>query len=264
MLSLIVSDLDGTLLDADHALTVTTRDVVNHLSSSIVDFAVATGRHIEDAKHAVASLPKTAFFITSNGARVHDSQHQLIYEDNIPTPLVDRLLALADDFDVHSNVYSGDDWFVEAENPRLLEFHRESQFFYQLVDYSQTVFSSVSKVFFVGEHARLATLKAQIEDRLDNQLSVTFSLDDTLEVMNRGVTKGKALAMMLAHRNEGPSNAIAFGDGMNDREMLELVDHRVVMENAHPSLKASLSQFERAEANHDNGVAKYLKMVFLS
>ena len=43
---------------------------------------------------------------------------------------------------------------------------------------------------------------------------------------------------MLEHFNLKPENAVAFGDGLNDLEMLKAVGFGVAMGNAHPQLKA--------------------------
>ncbi|MGL5949231.1 MAG: HAD hydrolase family protein, partial [Aeromonas sp.] len=58
------------------------------------------------------------------------------------------------------------------------------------------------------------------------------------------------------------SQAVAFGDGMNDVEMLSMVGRGVVMANAHDRLKNALPQHAQTLSNHDDGVAHYLEQLF--
>ena len=56
---------------------------------------------------------------------------------------------------------------------------------------------------------------------------------------------------------------IAFGDGLNDYEMLSVVGCPFVMENGSPRLLAALPDAKRAPKNSEDGVAKRLEEIFL-
>lgn len=58
--------------------------------------------------------------------------------------------------------------------------------------------------------------------------------------MALGVNKGAAISSILEQHDIPLSAAIAFGDGMNDYEMLSMVGHGVVMGNAHDRLEMAL------------------------
>ena len=51
---------------------------------------------------------------------------------------------------------------------------------------------------------------------------------------------------------------IAFGDGLNDLEMLKFSGHRVVMSNAQAELKRKLKDYRITHSNCEDGVARYL------
>ena len=55
---------------------------------------------------------------------------------------------------------------------------------------------------------------------------------------------------------------MAFGDGMNDVEMLSMVGLGVVMDNAHDRLKSALPEHARTLTADEEGVAHYLNRLF--
>ncbi len=268
MVNLVISDLDGTLLNAEHKVSSNTLDVVNALTDIDVTFAVATGRHYADICYLRDAIPGGAFFISSNGAMVHSWDGALLHQTSMDTQTVEDLLRLSESYPVHTNLYCGDDWYVEEHNERLLSLHTASGFTYQVVNFKAVdTFNKrqTAKVFFIGEHHVLCQLKTAIESFLGKRINAVFSLEDTLEVMAPDVTKGRALEDIFKNQQLGQfmaEKSLAFGDGMNDLEMLSLVRHRVVMANARPELPTSLGPHQLAKANHEDGVAEFLRTFF--
>ncbi len=58
-------------------------------------------------------------------------------------------------------------------------------------------------------------------------------------------------------------DCIAFGDGMNDAEMLSMAGKGCIMQNAHQRLKDLHPELEVIGSNADNAVPKYLRKLFL-
>ncbi|HDZ8965809.1 Cof-type HAD-IIB family hydrolase [Aeromonas dhakensis] len=263
MFKVVVSDLDGTLLNKQHQISSRTRETVRRLVEQGVKFVVATGRHHVDVRSFRDALGLDIYLITSNGAVVHDKQGKLVFNQPLPTDIAAELVALERDPSIHLNVYQGDDWVVEEELPWLLQFHDESGFTYRLVDdLKQESMEQINKVFYIGEHEKLLKIEAHLNQRYGDQLNVTFSLPDCLEVMHAGVHKGNAVRAVLEQHGLEMSQAVAFGDGMNDFEMLSMVGRGVVMGNAHDRLKLALASHEQTLSSDEDGVAVYLEQLF--
>ena len=75
--------------------------------------------------------------------------------------------------------------------------------------------------------------------------------------MPYSVNKGSALQYFLRYFDAKPSELIAFGDGMNDKEMLELAGYSYAMENAEPALKKIAKYI--APSNNNDGVLQVLE-----
>ncbi|MBS4696855.1 Cof-type HAD-IIB family hydrolase [Aeromonas allosaccharophila] len=263
MFKVVVSDLDGTLLNKQHQISSRTRDTLHRLVEQGVKFVVATGRHHVDVRSFRDALGMDIYLITSNGAVVHDKQDQLVFNQPLPAEIAAELIALERDPSIHLNVYQGDDWVVEEELPWLLSFHDESGFTYRLVDdLTKEPKEKINKVFYIGDHEKLLKIETHLNQRYGDQLNVTFSLPDCLEVMHAGVHKGNAVRAVLEQNGFDMSEAIAFGDGMNDFEMLTMVGRGIVMGNAHDRLKMALPEYEQTLTSDEDGVAVYLEKLF--
>ncbi len=262
MFNVVVTDLDGTLLNNQHKISCHTRHVLHHLCEHGKQLIVATGRHHVDVQGIRDTLGLEIYLITANGAVVHDPSDRCIYNQTIPPQLAQELIAFPRPAELELHVYRGDEWLVERECPELLDYHKESGFRYRIVDLLTTSKESVNKIFFAGEHAVLADLELKLLAHFGDSLSIAFSTPTCLEAMQKGVNKGNAVKAVLGLMGRDPAEAIAFGDGMNDKEMLTLVGHGVVMGNAHSRLKETLPELPQALTNDEDGVADYLQQRF--
>jgi Cof subfamily protein (haloacid dehalogenase superfamily) len=258
----VVSDLDGTLLQPDHSLSPRTRDVLRTLHDRNVRIMLASGRAHPDVQGIRALLGMDIALITSNGAIVHDENNHPIYSATIPLDLVQMLLDMSLPKGVHRNLYQGNDWWVEEANPALLKFHEASGFGYKVTDFADLDRRGIQKIFFIAGHDLLVPLEKEIRRQWGDRLSIAFSLPVCLEVMQFDVNKGNAIERVLHHAGGDIADVIAFGDGMNDYEMLKVVGQGVVMGNAHDMLKKALPAHPRALANGQEGVAVYLENLF--
>lgn len=78
-----------------------------------------------------------------------------------------------------------------------------------------------------------------------------------LDIMNKNINKGNALEKLQNALNITPQQTMAFGDYMNDIEMLKNSKYSYAMKNAHPSVKEAAS-FE-ACSNDNFGVLEIIK-----
>ncbi len=65
--------------------------------------------------------------ITSNGARVHDQNDQLMYSQNVPQELVQPVIDIVrQDPNIFIHMYQNEDWLLDREDEMLAKFHSES------------------------------------------------------------------------------------------------------------------------------------------
>lgn len=262
MYKVVVSDLDGTLLNSQHQISPRTRHVLHRLTDSGVRFIVATGRHNVDVKSIRDALGLEIYLVTANGAVVHDKQDRVIYNQFIPPALAAEILRQPLPEDTTRNVFTNHQWFVDRDMPEYLEYHKDTGFSYQVADMATLDTDGINKIFFIGEHDPLLELEQRLLARHGDALSIAFSLPTCLEIMQKGVNKGAAVKAILEQNGFRPEDAIAFGDGMNDFEMLSTMGLGVVMSNAHNRLKEALPNNPQALTCDEDGVAEYLVELF--
>ena len=84
--------------------------------------------------------------------------------------------------------------------------------------------------------------------------------DLRMDVHLPGITKGSSCMMIVEHAGLKREDSYAFGDGINDLEMLTLVGHGVAMGNADPRIKA-IADIVSEDALED-GLAKAFVRLF--
>jgi len=259
---LIVTDLDKTLLNAQHGLDELTIETFQALAAQGHHLALASGRHFHDIAAFRRRLGVPAHVISTNGAHLYAPDDSLIAEQWVPAELVRALVELPRDAAIRLNLYTGDEWLIDAPAPELMALHAHSGFRYRIADLEAHDGSGVGKVLCIGDPEALATLEQSINDSLGTRLHVTYSMADSLEIMAEGVNKGAALERLMARLEIPAERCLAFGDNLNDAEMLALAGHGFIMENAHPELARRIPGAVRIGHHHSSGVAQRLREYF--
>lgn len=266
MYHVVASDLDGTLLSPDHTLTPYAKETLKLLTQKGIHFVFATGRHHIDVGQIRDNLEISAYMITSNGARVHNTEGELIFSHNLDADIArDLYMIVHNNPKILTNVYLNDDWYMNRDRPEQADFFRESVFKYQLFEPALLETDGVCKVYFTcDDHELLLPLEEAINARWGDRVNVSFSFPTCLEVMAGGVSKGHALEQVSKLIGYSLKECIAFGDGMNDLEMLSMSGKGCIMRDAHQRLKDKLPELDVIGSNIDDAVPHYLRKMFLS
>ena len=167
MYQVVASDLDGTLLSPDHTLSPYAKETLKLLTARGVNFVFATGRHHVDVGQIRDNLGIKTYMITSNGARVHDSDGNLVFSHNLDRDIASDLFGVVNaNPDIVTNVYRDDEWFMNRHRPDEMRFFKEAVFNYSLFEPALLEPEGVSKVFFTTDsHERLLPLEQAINAR---------------------------------------------------------------------------------------------------
>lgn len=264
MYKVVISDLDGTLLNSQHVVSDFTRSTLDILIKNGVQFIVASGRHITDMRGIRKAMRIDCGLIASNGAIVVDSENRVLFQHTL-SPELAKDMILSTQYrhpDCSVNVYTDDGWYVQRAMPEWLEFHRASGFTYSVRELSSLGMENIHKLYFTGEHETLRNLEHDLLEHYAGKANAVFSRLDTLEVMAVNVNKGAAVKETLGIAGLTLEDAVAFGDGMNDFELLSMVGKGFVMDNATDHLKNALPGHLRAESCDKDGVARKLIDLF--
>jgi Cof subfamily protein (haloacid dehalogenase superfamily) len=261
----IITDLDGTLLNNEHQISEYTETIFKQLHDEKYLIIVATGRHHLDAMPLLESLGCPFYLVTSNGARIHSPTKELIYSFDIQSASIKSILDLDIDPEFTTVLFKEKVWQTNKENKKLNSFQTVMNYPFEIVDFKTVEDLSAIKLFFThNDHHKLVQLQKEIMKDHSDEFHSAFSLPFCLEFMDKSVDKSFSISKILDIENRTFEDSIAFGDGFNDERMLTAAGKSLIMENAVESFKNKLSHLEVISSNEKNGVASYLAAQLLS
>lgn len=263
---LVVTDLDGTLLDLSGTrVSVRNAAALRRAEAAGARVVIATGRPVVWLGPVIeAGFTGTA--VCMNGAVTYDVAAREIVASAplLPSAMLALVESLAERTEFTIAVErlgtSRHDFWAEAsyQHPWVLGD-------YQAMSRADLLAEPAGKLLVRGAADSATLARAARSSAADagvtDQLSITYSTDNGLiEIAAAGVNKGHALSELARRWGIDRAHAVAFGDMPNDLEMLTWAGHGVAMGNAHPEVTAIASEI--APHHGDDGVAAVLERWF--
>ncbi len=261
---LIVLDVDGTLVHRERRVSPDTLRALETAQARGIRVTLATGRMYASARPFAERIKADAPLILYNGARIQDpAGGSILYSAHLPRHQAAQGLRLAQQFDVHANLYLGETIYIQRVSDVSRESARkdgvEQVPVGDLVRFLEGQPDDPVKILLIGPGERLEALEAAYRAGALGARDLPHlvrSEPTYLEILRRGVTKGAALVRLCELLVVPPSAAVAFGDNLNDLEMIQAAGLGVAMGNAHADLKRAAGLV--APSNDEDGVAAVL------
>lgn len=259
--TLVVTDLDGTLLGDDGAVSARNAAALARAAEAGARVVIATGRPVYNLV-PVLDIGFSGFAVCMNGAIVYHIGEGRVRSATLMQP--DIMRDFASDLE-------GLDWSFALAVERAIDTHRdfwaEESYLHPWDDVSVQVsdrhalLADPAVKMYVRYGPKSSDVMDTVREVAGGRVSVTDSSGDgLLEVAASGVTKASALAQLAALWGIDAADAVAFGDMPNDLEMLQWAGRSVAMGNAHAGVAAVASEIG---ADHgDDGVALVLERWF--
>jgi 2-phospho-L-lactate guanylyltransferase len=252
---LIAVDMDGTLLDGEGRIPDDLWPLLDELDKRGILFAPASGRQLATLKRSFDHARDDVVYIAENGAYVVRGEDEIgsdAIDPGFVASVIRRVRALRDDgFDAGLVVCGKRSAYIERSDAAFREecdkYYAKLEVTDDLLDVDDQVLKLAIFDFAVAETSaapRLADLRATHQ--------VVVSGEHWIDVMNPGVNKGVALTRLQAALGIERAQTAAFGDYLNDLELLDAAGYSFAMANAHPDVLARARH--RAPSNVDRGV----------
>ncbi len=227
---IVFFDIDGTLLDEEKNIPDDAAEAIRALKESGVEPVIATGRAPYFFQPIAEKLGIDSW-VSLNGAYVVYKGKE-VYERTIPLADLEKLVALASR-NGHPLVFEGKrDYFASAEGHASVFDSIESlKVRHPAVDPEFWKTESVYQVFLHCESRE----EQPYVDELPNLRFVRWH-KNAMDVLTATGSKADGIAALLRTLGMTREEAVAFGDGLNDKEMLELVGLGIAMGNSHEQL----------------------------
>lgn len=254
---LIVTDMDGTLLDDAGQLPRELGSVLTQLRRRGVLFSPASGRQYATLLRQFTGAEDGMVFIAENGTYVVRNGVELSSDPLDPAVaarVAKTVRQLADDgVDVGAVLCGKRSAYVERSDEPFLAEVRKYYTRLEVVPDVTAVDDEIIKValFDFGPAAR-TTAPALRPFAATHQ--VVVSSEHWIDVMNLTTNKGAAIHRLQRDLGITPAQTMVFGDYLNDLEMLDAAEWSFAMANAHPDVIARACHL--APSNNDNGVLR--------
>ena len=236
MVRLIASDMDGTLLDGDSRVPQETYDLILELEARGIGFVAASGRRYDTLRSMFEPVADHMSFVASNGAQVID-RGGLIGREIFSTAGIRRLVDVVAMFPtLHLVLFDQTRSFLL--NDALCyqqEFDKDLPNQVYVLDVPSAEVDIIKASIYCDE--ALMDMAYVLSRELGEEFTFAPSGHQWIDVMQRGVSKATGLAQVLERRNIPASDVMAFGDAMNDYELLRMVGCSRAMGNARSAIK---------------------------
>lgn len=260
MIKFIACDLDGTLLNEKKELPHDFDYVLDKLILMGIKFAVASGRQYETVFEQFKKYEDKIIFIVENGAMVKERGKRIICNPLDKHDAAEILQLLKDEPGLYSIACGVNGAFGEKENETHIQDVIMYYLNYKTVD--DVVESSYSddllKIAVYDDDTSELHCYPLLKDYYETN-NVLVSGEHWLDIMKNGVTKGSAIEHIQSLYGYKPEECMAFGDFMNDADMMRVCEESYAVENAHPDLKA-LCKYTTL-SNAEEGVTRTIKKV---
>ena len=278
MIKLIASDMDGTLLNSDHKIPKENIELIKFAQKNGIQFVVATGRAYDEALPALNNENIKCDVISFNGGIIYDKNGNIInitpmkLKDLYYTIEILKSLEISYQLYTKNTIYTNsietditayiDLIRANGEEPNEQHLRREAKNRLALghiteVDNIELYLNQEDNpaIKVIGISNDLEKLKHATELLSGNEnISVTSSGANNVEIMDKKATKGEALKIVADIHDINLKNAIAIGDNLNDQAMLDIVEYSIAMKNGNKELQNN-AKFITEKTNSEGGVA---------
>ncbi|ADL05750.1 HAD family hydrolase [Lacrimispora saccharolytica] len=260
MIKLIASDIDGTLVtDGSHELNPELYDVILKLRARGIQFAAASGRQWLSIESIFGPIKEKVFYLSDNGAYV-GCHGRSLFINTIDRKTVMDMVQDVRNMEGLDVLLSGPDViYAETDNQEFLDwiingyrFHVKRVEDLTKVD-SEFIKISVYRKTDVEAHTRI------LREKYEDSLKITIAGDMWMDCMKPGINKGQAVKLLQDSLGIKPEETMAFGDQLNDVEMLKQAYYSFAVGNAREEVKAA-ARFQ-TDTNVNDGVLKILKLL---
>ncbi|MGN0371739.1 MAG: HAD family hydrolase [Enterocloster sp.] len=258
MIKLIVTDVDGTLVpDGSADINPELFQVILKLREKGIQFAVASGRQWVSVENTFEPVKEKIFYIANNGAYI-GCHGRCLFDYSMDREIVRRVITEVrrhPDLEVLYAGVNGD--YMETKDEELLRWLREGyRFSVSQIDDLLALQEPCVKIS-VYRPSDIESATRDLYEEFKDELKVTCAGDMWMDFMDKSVNKGQAVKTIQESLEILPEETMAFGDQLNDLEMLDRAYYSFAVANARDEVRRS-ARFQ-ADSNVNDGVLKILK-----
>ncbi len=238
---LIISDLDGTLINSQHFISQENLDAISFFIKNGGSFAIATGRSKDNIRPYIENLTLNGPCILYNGGGIYNFQEERF----LATELMDK--NLVEEYIIYCmknyknmvvEIFTPDMLYIITPDHILDPYVEREKQVYLRTTLDEVMKKDWIKVLIYDSPESLQKAQSMLKnynflDKVDSFFSQVFYL----ELIKKGISKGAALEKLKNSNQYSDKTIIAVGDYDNDVEMISSADVGIAVSNARECVK---------------------------
>jgi Cof subfamily protein (haloacid dehalogenase superfamily) len=261
--SLVLADVDGTLVTKSKALTPRAIEAIEELHDRGVIFAITSGRPPRGMRMLVDPLEMRGPMAAFNGGIIVMPNMTIVDERAVPADVAPAVIDTIHAHGLYAWMYRGAEWYVtDPEAPHAARESSTVQFQPTVVpSYDDYLDRAVKIVGVSDDHDLVARCEAAVQERFGTHASAARSQPHYLDVTHPTANKG-VVVERLSYFYEIPLEQIAtLGDQPNDVLMFQRSGLSIAMGNASEEVQRHATCV--TASNEDEGFAKAVEEFIL-
>lgn len=241
-ITLVATDLDGTLLDSNKNVSALNRDAIKALKTHGILFGIASGRPVETVRAFLKEWQiedSVSFILGMNGGAMYDLRQNIKEEYHVlDGEVILDIMHHFEDMDVYFWVLEGATRYTNRSNAWTLNHARLFKENEIEVDLEKYLTNNTANKLIIDCDKDYMPKVLERAKSYHNPACVGFlTADHLFEYVDLRINKGLGMKKVCHHFGVKPEHCVAFGDAQNDKEMLSFVGRGVAMKNAAEDVK---------------------------
>ena len=259
-IKMVVTDMDGTLLNSRHEVSQHFFELYKELKKREILFVAASGRQYNSIAEKLSQIQSEIIIIAENGGLAIHNDQELISTPLDPiskNTILDILGEIDGAFPVLCCKHNA---YILGDSPEFIKTLKEYYTKYAILEDLQKFDGEVMKIavyHYGGSEKHIYP----VVKHLEGKLKVKVSGENWVDLSHINAHKGFALKKIQEQHGIGPDETLVFGDYNNDLEMLALAKYSFAMANSHPNVLKAANY--RTLSNDDFGVEHILKKLIM-
>lgn len=284
MLQLIVSDMDGTLLNEKMEISETNAEAIRAAERKGIPFVIATGRGYTEAKPLLEEKNIQCPLISLNGGQMFNEKGDIVKNVGLLKDSVRQMIDIIESQGLYYEMTTSKGIFsnnkakrIETVASLLYELNADTTYKMAVAlasarlevmninytdDYSQLIedetIEIIKVIVFSASGQPILNPLAKEINKL-GELAITSSFENNIEINHAKAQKGIAVKEMADQLNIPLENVMTIGDNNNDLSMLEVAGYSFAMANG--TVEAKNAAKYSTSSNEKNGVGEAIMRV---
>ena len=262
-ISLVLADVDGTLVTEDKVLTERALAAVRSLHDAGIRFAITSGRPPRGMAMLFDALQLDTPIAGFNGGLFVKPDLSIVAQKTIPFEVAGQAIELIRAHDMDVWVYRGNDWLITKRDAPHVEREAWTVKFSPTVvtDFKNALDQVENSVGISDDHDRVQSCEADAQAAFGDRATAARSQPYYLDITNKDANKGAVVDYLTRALNVPARETATIGDQPNDVLMFKRSGFSIAMGNASDAVKSQASAVTASCS--EEGFAKAMERLVL-